>query len=182
MWVVLLVLFFMNWIGRCVMNFIYIGDIVNTHGIKGEVKILSHFKFKSSVFIKGTCLYIGIDKVKLEINNYRKHKMFDMVTFVGIDDINDVLKYKGECVYIDRNEIKYDGVLNEDLIDMEVFGNGDFVGRVTGILNNGVYDILVVENDDCRSLVPNISEFVLNIDVARKRIDINVIEGLLNEN
>lgn len=164
------------------MNYIYIGDIVNTHGIKGEVKILSHFKFKSSVFIKGTFLYVGNDKVKLEINSYRKHKVFDMVTFVGIDDINDVLKYKGEPVYIDKNEVQIDGILNEDLIDMEVFGNGNFVGHVTDILNNGLYDILVVENDNSKSLVPNISEFVLNIDVDSKRIDINIIEGLINEN
>ena len=164
------------------MNYIYIGDIVNTHGLKGEVKILSHFKFKSSVFIKGTFLYVGDSKIKLEIKSYRKHKVFDMVTFVGIDNIDDVLKYKGESVYIDKNEVKIDGVLNEDLIDMSVFGNGDFVGHVTGILNNGLYDILVVENNNCKSLVPNISEFVLNIDVDSKRIDINVIEGLINEN
>jgi len=164
------------------MNYIYIGDIVNTHGLKGEVKILSHFKFKSCVFIKGTFLYVGDDKIKLEINSYRKHKMFDMVTFVGIDNIDEVLKYKGEAVYIDKNEVKIDGILNEDLINMEVFGNGDFVGHVTGILNNGLYDILVVENNNCKSLVPNISEFVLNIDVDSKRIDINIIEGLINEN
>ena len=164
------------------MNYIYIGDIVNTHGIKGEVRILSHFKFKSCVFIKGTFLYVGDDKIKLEINSYRKHKMFDMVTFVGIDNIDEVLKYKGEAVYIDKNEVKIDGILNEDLINMEVFGNGDFVGHVTGILNNGLYDILVVENNNCKSLVPNISEFVLNIDVDSKRIDINIIEGLINEN
>ena len=164
------------------MSYIYIGDIVNTHGIKGEVKILSHFKFKSSVFIKGTCLYVGSDKVKLEINSYRKHKVFDMVTFVGIDDINDVLKYKGEPVYIDKNEVKIDGILNEDLIDMSVYGNDSFVGHVTDILNNGLYDILVVENDTSKSLVPNIDEFVLSIDLDNKRIDINVIEGLINEN
>ena len=164
------------------MNYIYIGDIVNTHGIKGEVKILSHFKFKSSVFVKGTFLYVGSGKVKLEINSYRKHKVFDMVTFVGIDDINDVLKYKGEPVYIDKNEVNIDGILNEDLIDMNVYGNDSFVGHVTDILNNGLYDILVVENDNSKSLVPNIDEFVLNIDVDNNRIDINVIEGLINEN
>jgi len=164
------------------MNYIYIGDIVNTHGIKGEVKILSSFKFKSSVFIKGTFLYVGKDKIKLEINSYRKHKMFDMVTFVGIDDINDVLKYKGESVYIDKNEVTIDGILNEDLIDMSVYGDDNFVGHVTGVLNNGLYDILVIENNNSKSLVPNIDEFVLNIDVDNKRIDINIIEGLINEN
>ena len=105
-----------------------------------------------------------------------------MVTFVGINDINDVLKYKGEPVYIDKNEVKIDGILNEDLIDMDVYGNDSFVGNVTGILNNGVYDILVIENDSHKSLVPNISEFVLNVDINSNRIDINVIEGLINEN
>lgn len=164
------------------MNYIYIGDIVNTHGIKGEVKILSHFKYKSSVFIKGTSLYVGSLKKKLVINSYRKHKVFDMVTFVGIDDINDVLEYKGEPVYIDKNEVHIDGILNEDLLDMDVYGNDSFVGNVTDILNNGVYDILVVENNSHKSLIPNISEFVLNIDVNNRRIDINVIEGLINEN
>ncbi len=163
------------------MNYIYIGDIVNTHGIKGEVKILSHFKYKSNVFIKGTSLYIGSDKVKLIISSYRHHKVFDMVTFVGINDINDVLKYKGEPVYIDKNEVHIDGVLNEDLIDMSVYGNDSFIGHVTDILNNGLYDILVVDGNS-RSLIPNIDEFVLNIDVEGKRIDINMMEGLVNEN
>lgn len=163
------------------MNYIYIGDIVNTHGIKGEVKILSHFKYKSNVFIKGTSLYIGSSKVKLIINSYRHHKVFDMVTFVGINDINEVLKYKGEPVYIDKNEVHIDGILNEDLIDMSVYGNDSFIGRVTDILNNGLYDILVVDGNS-RSLIPNIDEFVLNIDVEGKRIDINMMEGLVNDN
>ena len=52
------------------MNYIYIGDIVNTHGIKGEVKIISHFKYKSNVFIKGTSLYVGRGYHKLIINSY----------------------------------------------------------------------------------------------------------------
>ena len=164
------------------MNYIYIGDIVNTHGIKGEVKIISHFKFKSSVFIKGTSLYVGRGHERLVINSYRHHKIFDMVTFVGIDDINDVLKYKGESVYIDRNEITIDGILNEDLISMDVYGDDSFLGRVTDILNNGVYDILVIDNNGVKSMVPNIDEFVLSIDVSSRRININMIEGLINEN
>jgi len=163
------------------MNYIYIGDIVNTHGIKGEVKILSHFKYKSNVFIKGTSLYVGSSKVKLVINSYRHHKVFDMVTFVGINDINEVLKYKGESVYIDKNEVHIDGILNEDLINMSVYGDDSFIGHVTDILNNGLYDILVVDGNS-RSLIPNIDEFILNIDVEGRRIDINMMEGLVNEN
>ena len=164
------------------MNYIYIGDIVNTHGIKGEVKILSHFKYKSNVFIKGTPIYIGKNKEKQVINSYRKHKIFDMITLVGFDDINEVLKFKGEPVYIDKNEIKIDGILNEDLIDMDVYNDESFIGKVTDILNNGVYDILVIENDKNKNLVPNIDEFIKNIDLENKKIQINRIEGLINEN
>ena len=73
------------------MNLIYIGDIVNTHGIKGEVRILSDFKYKKDVFKKGNYVYVGYDKDKLKLNSYRVHKNFDMVTFEGINNINDVL-------------------------------------------------------------------------------------------
>jgi len=164
------------------MNYIYIGDIVNTHGIKGEIKIISHFKYKSNVFIKGTPIYIGKDKEKQVINSYRKHKIFDMITLLGFDDINEVLRFKGEPVYIDKNEIKIDGILNEDLIDMDVYNDESFIGKVTDILNNGVYDILVIENEKNKNLVPNIDEFIKNIDLENKTIQINMIEGLINEN
>ena len=164
------------------MNYIYIGDIVNTHGIKGEIKIISHFKYKNNVFIKGTPIYIGKNKEKQIINSYRKHKMFDMITLLGFNDINEVLKYKGELVYIDKNEIKIDGILNEELINMDVYNEDSFIGKVTDILNNGVYDILVIEKENNRNLVPNINEIIENIDLENKKIQINMIEGLINEN
>lgn len=164
------------------MDFIYIGDIVNTHGIKGEVRILSDFKYKDFIFLKDNNLYVGNNKEKLVINSYRKHKMFDLVTFSGINDINDVLIYKGDKVYINRNEVTIDGYYNEDLIDLDVYGNDLYVGKVTDIVNNGIYDILVIDKDSIKNLVPNIPEFVLNIDLENHRIDINVIKGLINEN
>lgn len=164
------------------MNYIYIGDIVNTHGIKGEVKILSHFKYKSNVFIKGTPIYIGKNKEKQVINSYRKHKIFDMITLLGFDDINEVLRFKGEPVYIDKNEVKIDGILNEELINMDVYNEDSFIGKVTDILNNGLYDILVIEKENNKNLVPNINEFIKNIDIENKKIQINMIEGLINEN
>ena len=163
------------------MDYIYIGDLVNTHGIKGEVRILSDFKYKSSVFVKNNNLYIGRKKDKLVINSYRKHKMFDLVTFDGINDINDVLIYKGDKVYINRDEIKVDGYYNEDLIGLDVYGNSKYVGKVVDIVNNGIYDILVIVNGSVKNLVPNISEFIVDISLENHKIDINIIEGLINE-
>lgn len=163
------------------MEFIYIGDIVNTHGIKGEVKILSDIKYKDLIFSKNNNLYVGKNKEKLIINSYRKHKNFDMVTFDGITNINDVLIYKSEKVYINRNEINIDGYFKEDLIGLNVYSSNKYVGEVVDIVSNGIYDIFVIYNNSVKNLVPNIDEFVSNIDIENKIIYINSIEGLLNE-
>lgn len=161
------------------MDFLYLGKIVNTHGIKGEIRIVSDFKYKEEVFKKGSNLYIGRDKVKEEINSYRVHKNYDMVTLVGINDINDVLKYKGKEVYINRDEHKFEGIIYEDLIGLEVYSEDELIGNVTDIMKSTAHPILVVGED---KFIPFIDEFILNVDVDKKRIDVKLIEGLINEN
>lgn len=157
---------------------IYIGKLVNTHGLKGEVKIISDIDFKKEVFKKGNHLYINDDK--LTINNYRIHKNFDMITFEEIKDINEVLKYKNSNVYIDKNEIK-NITLNEELIGYEVYSDR-YIGKISKLMKNKKYDILVIENNEKKYLVPNIKEFVIKIDSKNKKITLNEIEGLINEN
>ena len=88
------------------MDYVYIGKIVNTHGIKGEIRLLSDFKYKDRVFKKGFNIYIGKDKINKVINSYRYHKVFDMITLEGINNINDVLIYKGKNVFVKRDDIK----------------------------------------------------------------------------
>ena len=64
-----------------VMKYIFIGRIVNTHALKGEVRIVSDFEFKDRIFKENTLLYIGENKDKEIIETYRKHKQFDMVKY-----------------------------------------------------------------------------------------------------
>ena len=162
------------------MDYIYIGDIVNTHGLKGEVRILSDFKFKDSVFKCGMNIYIGKSKHKETIASYRVHKNYDMVTFEGLRHIEDVLGFKGEEAYVKRDEITYEGYLNEDLINMNVYCNDKLIGHITGILKTNAHEILVIENGK-RHLVPNIDEFVLNVSIENNRMDIKYIKGLIDE-
>lgn len=158
---------------------VYIGEIVNTHGIKGEVRIISNFKYKELVFKSGFNVYIGKTREKLTIATYRKHKNYDMVTFVGINDINDVLGYKGDAVYINRDDIEIDGYVNEDIIGLEVYSKDRLLGSVTSILDNGAHEIIVIDD---KHMVPFVSQFVGNIDLENKKIYINEIEGLIDEN
>lgn len=158
---------------------IHIGKLVNTHGLKGEVKIISDFKYKLDVFKKGNNVYIGDDK--LEINSYRPHQIYDMLTFVGINSIDDVLKYKGMNVYIERSEYTFDGILDEDIIGMEVYGDDKLIGNVREIFKNKVHSILVIEKNGNINMVPYVDEFIKNIDLENKRLEISIIEGLINE-
>jgi len=153
----------------------YIGKVAGTHGIKGEIRIISDFKYKDIVFKKGNHLYI--DEDNLTINTYRKHKNYDMVTFDGINDINDVLKYKGKNVYIDRNEYIFPDILLEDLIGTNVYGDGEMLGVLAAIRKNPNQEILVVKNEDKEYLIPNVKAFVKTL--TKDKIEINLIKGLI---
>lgn len=162
-----------------IMDYIYIGKIVNTHGIKGEIRLLSDFQYKNLVFKKDFEIYIGNEKIKEVINSYRPHKMFDMITLKGIDNINDVLKYKGLKVYIDK--LSLSGVLfDEDYIGLDVYID-HLIGKVVDIRKGKAYDLLVIEKDNKQYLVPNIDEFVENVDTLNNKITIHNIKGLIDE-
>ncbi len=155
----------------------YIGKITNTHGIKGEVKILSDIKHKELVFKKNQELIIDNDT--LIINTYRTHKNYDMVTFVNINDINDVLKYKGKSVYA-KLEKSENIMFKEDYIGMNIYTDKK-IGEVIDIVNNGAQDLLVIKYNDKTHYIPNVDSFIKKIDNKNKIIYINLIEGLLDE-
>lgn len=164
------------------MDFVYIGDLVNTHGIKGEVRLICDFKYKDKIFIPGFSIYIGKKKEKLIIKTHRIHKNYDMLTFEGIDDINDCLIYKGELVYINRNDLKDIDYLDDDLVGMSVSDGDKILGNVKYLVNNKKYNILVIEYNNKEYFIPNIEEFVKNVDLDKKQIIINNIKGLIDEN
>ena len=155
------------------MKYIIIGKIVNTHGIKGELRILSDFKYKDKIFKKGFPLYIGHTKEKEIINTYRPHKQFDMVTLNNYNNINEVLKYKGEYVFINKEDLELNSnqYLNEDLIGLEVITQNKSLGTLKKIEKySSKYETLVVENNDKRILIPYNFDIIEKIDLDNKKI------------
>ncbi len=165
------------------MRYIYIGKIVNTHGLKGEVRIISKFKFKNKVFKNGMNIYIGKDKIKEVINTYRPHKNFDMITIMGINNINDVIKYKGLKVYIDYEELllNKDEYLDEDLIGLKVYTNNIYRGVVSKVEYYGSYKLIIVNNNEIEYLVPYVSDIIEKIDFKDGNIYICDIKGLFDK-
>lgn len=158
------------------MEFIRIGKIVNTHGIKGELRILSDFRHKDKVFKVGMKFYVGKEKEEFTVNSYRFHKIFDMVTFNGFNNINDVLYLKGRPVYINKEDLVLDDgeVYIEDLVGYDVIIGEKVLGKVTGVMyNSKANDILKVGD----TLVPYVKDLIIKIE--DNKIYYKEIGGLL---
>lgn len=161
------------------MEYILIGKYVNTHGLKGEIKIISDYRYKDSVFKKGFTIYIGDNKQSFIIDTYRIHKNFDMVTLLGINDINKIEILKGNNVYINKEDLIIDDNNFDvsDLVSYKVFINDKEIGEVIDIMYGKANDILVVSKS--RILIPYVDAFILNVDSDNKKITVNDIEGLI---
>ena len=150
------------------MKYIYVGKIVNTHALKGEVRIISNFEFKNRIFKKDFVIYIGQEKYKEKIETYRVHKQYDMIKFIGIDYINDVLKYKGLNVYINEEDLKLqdEELLESDYPNMELYNDDVLVGKIQHYRNDNGNEMLRV-ND---KYIPYNKNFITKIDKKNNRI------------
>lgn len=159
------------------MEKVFIGKIVNTHGIKGEIRILSDFPFKDKVFKINNKLII--DDKTYNINSYRVHKGFDMVTLDSYNNINDVLFLLKKDVYFDKDSLYLDDneVLDSDLINYTVIFN-DKVGKITEIFMASPTNKILRVLFDKEYLIPMNSPMLKKIDKENKKIFIEIIEGM----
>ncbi|MGM9941939.1 MAG: ribosome maturation factor RimM [Bulleidia sp.] len=167
-------------------KYIRIGKMINTHGIKGEIKIWSYSDFDDERYVKGNTVYMKVngEMMPLTVKSYRVHKGFPLVSFEELKDINAVEKYK-ECeLYItdDMRDALEEGYYYDELEGLDAFDqNGNRLGITIGIEEtNGAQDNLRIETGDGKSfLVPYIDEFILEVDLDENRIVIAMQEGLL---
>lgn len=152
-------------------EFIYVGKIVNTHGIKGEVRILSNFEKKELILKKEMTLYIGEQKKEMILESYRRHKEFDMVTFLGISSINEVLEYKGQKVYVKRSDLALskEDYLYEDLIGFKVFDEDLEIGIVKDIWDSNGNVLLDIKKEK-NYYIPLKSNYIKKIDLENRKI------------
>ncbi len=164
------------------MSYIRIGKIINTFGIKGELKVESHTDFIEKRYKKGSLVYLGEKHMPLVVSGYKIHKGFIIVLFEKYEDINLVLNFKNQFLYKAEEDIetlKEGEYYFKDLRDLNVFVENKKVGKVIRVEEGVTYNFLRIKKGDEEVLVPNIKAFVLNVDLLNKRIDITKMEGLL---
>ncbi len=148
-------------------NYILVGKIVNSFGIKGEVKIISDFEYKERAFKENNYIYIGPQKEEEKIKTYRVHKNYDLISLEKYDNINDILKYKGQNVYILRSSLHLqDGeYLLSDLIGYKVYDEDNLLGVVIDYeKNNNVLLKVKGEKNFYLPLIDNYVKKINNID------------------
>ncbi|SDT45248.1 16S rRNA processing protein RimM [Paenibacillaceae bacterium GAS479] len=165
-----------------------VGEIVNTQGIRGELKVVPHTDFGDQRFAPGSRLSIQKENqpggVQVEVQNSRLHKNVYIVKLKGYDNINDVEKFKGSLLKVtaeQRDPLAEGEFYYTDIVGSEaVTEDGERLGVVTEILRPGANDVWVVELENGKELLlPYIDDVVLKVNVRTKQITVRLLEGLM---
>lgn len=164
------------------MEYIFIGKIVGTHGIKGELRIISDFDFKDKVFKINNKIYIGKDKKCEIVKSYRRHKNYDMLTLSEYDNINQVLSFVKDNVYINKEDLILgnDEYLDSSLIGVNIYCDDIFLGKIIEIFCPSPNKKVIRFSKDGKSyLVPYIKNFIKEIDLSNQKVVLYSMEGVL---
>lgn len=162
-----------------------VGAITSTHGIRGEVKV---FPTTDDVkrFKKGVKLILdtGKEQLNLEVEGVKFFKQFVILKFKGIDNINDIEKYKGKELFVTREnavKLKKDEYFIADLMGLSVIDeDGKQIGILKDVMETGANDVYIVQlEDDKEVLIPAIKQCILEVNIEEGFIKVHMMEGLL---
>ena len=170
-----------------VMELFKIGKIINTHGIKGEVKVQQHTDFMER-FDKGNIVFIqkdGTDWKPLTIRSSRTHKNNILLQFESYETLHDVEPLKNELLYIKEEQLtplEEDEFYYFEIIGLEVeTTDGEYIGRIDHILSPGANDGWVVKTKNNKEiLIPYIEPVVKEVHIEEKKVIIEPMEGLFD--
>ena len=169
-------------------DFLQVGVITATHGIRGEVKVFPTTDDPER-FLDLETVYLdtGREKKLLTISSVKFFKQFVILKFKGIDDINDIERYRGKSLYVTREnavKLKKDEYFIADLIGLFVENeDGSFQGTLKDVLETGANDVYIVtdQNTGKEVLIPAIKDCILQVDVEQGFMKVHLLDGLLSE-
>ena len=167
-------------------NMLRVGVITSPHGIKGEVKVFPTTddakRFKE---LKKVILDTGKEYIPMEIEHVKFFKNMVILKFRGYDNINEIEKYKSRDLLITRDQavdLEPDEYFITDLIGLTVVSDqGAELGTLKDVLETGANDVYVVAMKDGKELMlPAIGDCILNVDLEQRRMEVHVLEGLMD--
>ncbi|MBG9784290.1 ribosome maturation factor RimM [Shouchella lehensis] len=168
-------------------NWFNVGRLVNTHGVRGEVRVLSNTDFGEERFAIGSQLKVASSPDEkgtlIQVKSHRKHKNFDLLTFEGYTNMNEVEEFKGKYMYVSEkqlselgeNEFYYHEIIGCQAIDED----GHSLGMIKEIIETGANDVWVVERKGKKDLLlPYIEDVIKEVNLNEGIVKVHLLEGL----
>lgn len=169
------------------MEYFDVGKVVNTHGLKGEVRVISVTTNPEARYFEGAPLtWFGKkgEREQLTVRSHRKHKTFDLLTFEDYYNIGQVEKFVGGTLRVSEEELlelPEDEFYVHELVGCSVVDTdtNEEIGKIKDILSPGANDVWVVQREGKKDLLlPYIESVVLDVDIENRVVTVHVLEGL----
>ena len=159
------------------LQFVEAGEIVTTHGVKGEVKVLPWLDSVEDLCDFDRCL---IDGKEFEIEQCRVQKTCNLVKLAGIDTMEAAQLMRGKTILLYREDIDDEVIFAAELIGVEVFCEGKKIGKIKDVLDYPGNSVYVVKGD-YEYMIPAVKEFILSTDMKKNEMQVRIIEGMRSD-
>ena len=156
------------------LQYIEAGEIVTTHGVKGEVKVLPWIDSPEDLCEFDRC---RIDGKEYTIEQCRVQKSCNLVKLSGIDTMEDAQAMRGKTIELYREDIDDEVIFAAELIGVEVFCEGECIGKIVDVLDYPGNRVYVVKGEH-EYMIPAVNQFILSTDVDANRMEVKLIEGM----
>lgn len=159
------------------LPYIEAGEIVTTHGVRGEVKVLS--------WLDSPEMLCEFDRCRIEGKEYamdavRVQKTCNLVKLRGVDTMEDAQKLRGKTMELYREDISDELIFAAELVDVEVFADGASIGRIKEVLDYPGNSVYVVQGER-EYLIPAVKEFILSTDLERNQMQVKLLKGMASD-
>lgn len=159
------------------LPYIEAGEIVTTHGVRGEVKVLSWLDSPEMLCEFDRCRISGREYV---IDSVRVQKTCNLVKLRGVDTMEDAQKLRGKTMELYREDISDELIFAAELVDVEVYADGACIGKIKEVLDYPGNSVYVVQGER-EYLIPAVKEFILSTDLERNQMQVKLLKGMASD-
>ena len=159
------------------LQYIEAGEIVTTHGVRGEVKVLCWLDDPQMLCEFDRC---RIDGREYTMDQVRVQKTCNLVKLQGIDTMEDAQAMRGKTVELYREDIDDEVIFAAELIGMEVYAEDRMIGKIRDVLDYPGNSVYVVKGEH-EYMIPAVKAFILSTDVDGNRMEVRLIEGMRSD-
>ena len=159
------------------LPYIEAGEIVTTHGVRGEIKLLSWLDSPEMLCEFDRCRISGREYV---MDSVRVQKTCNLVKLRGVDTMEDAQKLRGKTMELYREDISDELIFAAELVDVEVFADGASIGRIKEVLDYPGNSVYVVQGER-EYLIPAVKEFILSTDLEKNQMRVKLLKGMASD-